>query len=180
MIVHHVGRWVYLAAPKTASISLHAWLPGERSEFAHSMHVQAPAESYLRWTVLRDPYDRAVSLWTHYWNHEQGMQLDFRQFCFALADRLLPPFYQWNQSDWLRGQRLDAVVRFEHLAIDLRRLPIALPADDPPHLGDRLHDSPSVRYDAETRGLIRDWAAADIDLVIAQRDVVWSKPWIIS
>ncbi len=133
MLISHLRRFVYVGPPRTASTALHAWLsqpalcearymPDHRQ---HSSAIPAACLEYFCVASIREPLDRAVSLWRHYQENpgsRPGLEpLEFAAFLRALPG--LPWMYRACQAAILRGVRLDAVVRFHRLGEDLARLP---------------------------------------------------------
>jgi len=76
---------------------------------------------------VRNPFDRAVSLWAHSQTQPSLMADDcwpmsFEEFVLEYQPRA-SWFYRLSQSELLAPVRLDAMVRFDHLREDLHRLP---------------------------------------------------------
>lgn len=121
MIVSRKCRFVYVAPPRTGSTSLHTWLsqpalcdvPWDREANQHDCDVPADAREYFTFASVRHPVARALSLWRYFLCDPAAPKLRFDQFVTDLAS--LHPFYSRRQVDWLRGVRLDAVLRAEQL-----------------------------------------------------------------
>lgn len=136
MIVSHRWRFVYIGPPKTASTALHRWLSqpafcpkrwtADRQD-QHSIVIPKEARGYFVFASIRNPFDRAVSLWAHS-QTQPSLQADdcypmsFDEFVLEYQPRA-SWFYRVSQSELLAPVRLDAVVRFDRLEEDLHRLP---------------------------------------------------------
>jgi hypothetical protein len=69
MIISHRFRYVYVGIPRTGSKSMNRWLmdhyAGEWVGTHHQWQVPPEAQDYLIFTLVRNPYERAVSGWFH-------------------------------------------------------------------------------------------------------------------
>lgn len=69
MIISHHFRYVYVGIPRTGSKSMNRWLmdhyAGEWVGTHHQWQVPSEAQDYLVFTLVRNPYERAVSGWFH-------------------------------------------------------------------------------------------------------------------
>lgn len=134
MIVSHPLRFLYAGPPKTATTSIHEWLqqpqllaePWSEKQGNQDSFADAPTDpGYYRFTTVRYPLDRAVSLWMH---SQIGGRADgglpvmsFAKFIDWLPTA--PPFYGAPQADYIQDARVDSLVYYEALEIDLLRLP---------------------------------------------------------
>lgn len=143
MIVSHACKFIYFGLPRTASTSMHQWLMewGHRKGYQHDVNVPSGCEDYFKWTIVRNPYDRAVSLW--YMAQSQvrhGFQQSapfntptFYDFLLKVQDRG-DRFYSTTQMDFLRKVKLDACLKFEDLPMCLWDLPFLDEHRIPPKL----------------------------------------------
>lgn len=148
MVINHKDQWIYLAAPKTGSSTLHylfsfppfnGYCPGMSVEGLieeqHDMRIPEGCEDYKVIISVRDPYSRAVSLFTHY-------QKDFahlpeaKSFPVFVEKILLPKtndFFAWDQVRWYKEvPRVDHIIRLEYLWADVHEAglvhhPFAIP-----------------------------------------------------
>jgi hypothetical protein len=136
MIISHRWRFVYVGPPKTASTTLHHWLsqptlcdqrwtPDRQDQ--HSVVIPAEVRDYFTFASIRDPLDRAVSLWAHSQSPASlaggGVwPMSFEEFVLEFQPQA-SWFYRLSQAELLAPVRLDGVVRVERLEEDLRRLP---------------------------------------------------------
>jgi len=74
MIINHDHRFVYIGLPKTASTTMHRWLTQPalspapwtpEGQDQHAFAIPPGASGYFVFATVRNPYDRAVSLWRH-------------------------------------------------------------------------------------------------------------------
>jgi len=136
MIISHRWRFVYVGPPKTASTTLHHWLSQpafcdqrwtpERQD-QHSVVIPPEVQDYFTFASIRDPLDRAVSLWAHSQSPTslaagEVWPMGFEEFVLEFQPRA-SWFYRLSQAELLASVRLDGVIRFERLEKDLFRLP---------------------------------------------------------
>ena len=195
MVINRAKKWVYLGPPKTASTSLHQLLTappfaGERMSSQHEMVVPADCRDFFIFASVRNPYDRAASLWRHRLHDlyraaypqqlvkfrtivkELAVILPFNRFVQQMVNHHYDnPFFEWTVTEWLNLKpdflpdyepRVDAVIHVETLAADLAEL----------HLVDAEFAVPQVnvtrgqveaKYDDQTRELVRQWAQMDLE-----------------
>ena len=74
MIVSRKRRFIYIGPPKTATTTLHHWLSqpalcesrwDPKGQDQHRTDLPDGCEDYLIVVSIRNPLDRAVSLWRH-------------------------------------------------------------------------------------------------------------------
>lgn len=206
MVINHASRWVYLGPPKTGTTSLTYVLTDgndwrKRSKVAphrvelfrglkhrgqHCMDVPPECSSYFIFASIRNPYTRAVSLWSH-WNREAKQRrrppLSLEQFLTIIlecqddtrAARLAGNgFFHFILGRWFKWvERIDAFIRQESLEADLNNLNLGPPVRLPwqhgspqllhptPHNGaGRATESLAV-YSLATVKMVQQWAAAD-------------------
>ncbi len=136
MIISHRWRFVYIGPPKTASTALHRWLSQPafcperwtpKQQDQHSIDIPLEANDYFTFASVRNPMDRAVSLWAHSQSQSSLMADNYWPMSFEEFVLEYQPsadwFYSISQSELLAPLRLDALVRFERLAEDLLALP---------------------------------------------------------
>lgn len=168
MIVNAKRRWVYVGAPKTGSSTLHCLLAfppfnGVASECQHDS--VPPDESYRTFISVRNPYSRAVSLYSHYQKIE-GRQLGFEEFLRLLLGGSATGALRYHQTQaaFYRGLRADAMIRLESIHFNLHELqlvgePFIVPWEN------RLTDVAWqwLYEDRRLLGLVRDWAGEDFE-----------------
>jgi hypothetical protein len=186
-------QWVYVAAPKTATTTIHRWLienecgrpfydnapppaearrrwldrNGQAHDKQHARRIPNYARRYFTWSVVRDPLDRAESLYRHYLTDAiYAPHVGFVDFLGQVVGRSWPldHFYTWNQADWLNLCRLDAVVDFADLPAGLHRMGVTLPAVALPRLNVATARDP-LPWTPPARVAVTRWAAADLALL---------------
>ncbi len=138
MIISQRHRFAFISTMKCATNSLtHALLTrydGRMPGGLHERRMDWVPPGWFTFSVCRNPYTRAVSLW---WSTCMRHDLDrygFRKAC-ADPDRL-EGFMQWvlglaslphdlllTQSEWHRHTRIDRFLRVEHLEAEFASLP---------------------------------------------------------
>ena len=93
----------------------------------HPTLIPLKAADYFIFASTRNPFDRAVSLWSHSQSKssllaDSSYPMSFAQFVLEYQPQATW-FYRLSQSELLAPLRVDAVVRFDHLKEDLYRLP---------------------------------------------------------
>lgn len=65
MIISHTHKYVYVGIPRTGSKSMNHWLceyfEGQNHAGHHDYEVPEKAADYLKFTIVRNPYDRTTS-----------------------------------------------------------------------------------------------------------------------
>ena len=124
-------------------------------------HGLAPVDAFV-FAFVRNPYDRAVSLWAHN-NKRNHAGLTFGEFCRALPDlhwRIRSP-----QVRWLDGVTLGFLGRYERLQADFDRLCGILGVERRalPHLNAGERGACGDYYDGETMAIVRGHYGVDFE-----------------
>jgi len=157
MIIHKAEQWAYLGPPKTASTAMHFMLQQEpwcgempNPDNQHDMLVPDECIDFFVFATIRDPYERAMSLYWHYLRDVRRIrglmdgqtreqftknplpetEFPFRDYMKAVLENRLrviddpgAPFFTFTLSDWLHdAMPLDAYVHQENLSEELVRL----------------------------------------------------------
>ena len=194
MIIMHRHQMVFIGTPKAACNSMYAWLErnldGLRESF-HRRDVPPEAAKYWRFTVVRNPYSRAVSMW---WTVTgQGGAKEYpatESLRREEGDTSLPAFMRWvlgraeggyaaeglpdgwigPQAAWLApAEPLHFFLRLKYLEKDLEMVIKMLGwyGDVPPI--ERLNETRSQYGDwqqymtAEVVELVDAWAGEDFE-----------------
>lgn len=134
MIVYK-EEWAFVSTRKCGTNTLYEHLPGERSPGPfHIMPTKRVAD--LHWTIVRDPYERAVSIWasTSQGNHDKYRVKTFLgdnnpKFSVFVEKCLVPKnkgslrdrFLFMNQTDWLNTGIIDQFGHLETLYEDVKK-----------------------------------------------------------
>lgn len=142
MIVSHSHRFVFISTMKCATNSLTQALveryQGVMPGGLHERRMDWVPPGYFTFSVCRNPYTRAISLW---WSTCMRNDLDRYGFRKACADPdSLEGFMQWmtsladvphdlllTQSQWHRHTRIERFLKIENLAVEFAALPFVQP-----------------------------------------------------
>jgi hypothetical protein len=126
-------------------------------------------QSYTKFTIVRNPWDRLVSMWaTEWWwgatTHLKGKKpASFQEFLMTLQPHP-HEFYRSLHYREILDEPLDAVLRFENLGSEFEQL-MRIAHGEPvqlPHVQSRARDEYSTYYDEATRELVAAQYAGDI------------------
>lgn len=153
MIISKTLQYVYIGIPRTGSKSMNQWLmthyQGEWYGDHHDWQVPAFAKNFLIFTVVRNPYQRAVSgYFAMPWDeHEQRAESREQ---LPLPDKGSNPLSKivqeavalgndMNQLPFIENAGVTLALYFERLPDALRELPFVQPATLPqfPHVLER-------------------------------------------
>lgn len=175
MIASFEHKSCYIAPPKTGTSSIYSVLKqfgfeiyslGDGSgyhdvRFIHTSGT-APRVDREQWFVfasIRNPYSRAVSLWSQY---EKTVEpIGFNAFMQRLIDKNCPPVFHHTLNDWIPSSvPRDRLIRVEHIADDMSRIlrRFTKRAIKIPH---RNISGTRIPLNPERRAMINDWAYAD-------------------
>jgi len=165
MILSHKHRFLYVGLPRAGSTSLHRFFDRPQWEidphwakYQHAAEVPEGCENYLRWTCVRNPYSRLVSLW-QFSNvnlelvpHGRAITLpEYLNWISALPDDTPHCFWSWPMTRYLRWVLpVDRVLRLETLAHDIRSLAFVPPDAAVPHVNDFFHTHGGKSYGSMT------------------------------
>lgn len=188
MIVMHEHRSVFVSVPKCGTKTLYEYLPavlgGIRIQSAgfHGVRIPSRLSDYRVLTCVRNPYERAVSLW---WStcrrggdrygfrarvtSRGGDPASFEDFMWMLIEDA--PCVAWlgpPMSEHLRGVPVGVVLRLESLAADLaaafpeqKNWP-GLPVNNATRL-DRPSAAEYLAGNFTSRQLVEQWARNDFE-----------------
>jgi len=180
-------RYVFMSTPKAATNSLYAWLT-EHYGGVHDKHqpfhgTQVPDDclDFFKWSIVRNPYSRAVSIW---WGLTQDPQREQRWVDMVGSEPLdFVAFWQWvlthhhsrdgavcwSQVEWQAGfnVRPHVILELEQLEIDLSCLSFVVKCGMKPV--PRLNETRSKRepwrayYTPEALPLVNRWGKVDAE-----------------
>lgn len=180
MIVFPDRRLLILTPPHTASRCLHyslcsklgaIWRDGPSVDGSvidhHTQAIGTELVDYKRALVVRNPFSRIVGLWYHLvdWCRYNGDGCcGFREFVQLVqedrSDRL-SYMYRYSISRWLGDMTVDVVIRHENLEESLQSL-LETPVELSP-VAERMRKATAAYFADETKQLITEWAATDLE-----------------
>jgi hypothetical protein len=153
MKINKYLKFVFISTPKVCTHTIYKILKDYYSEGLldagfHVNKIPGPYKDYFRWTVIRNPYSRAVSLWwtacrlahldQYQFRSKCGYKDNFTQFITWLADTSLEEREKeplmMNQSEWLYPVEPICPVHVEDLEQELKRFPFWLDDIEIPQL----------------------------------------------
>lgn len=135
-------QFVYISTPKACTHTVYKILgehfaEGLLEDGFHNNQVRPEFQSIPRWTVVRNPYSRAVSLWWSTCRCHPQDQYGARQGCGAADD--FPRFVEWlssldrefrrreplfqSQAEWLDPVQPIQALQLERLEEELPKMP---------------------------------------------------------
>jgi hypothetical protein len=169
-----------MTPPKCATHALHAVFAREpflslsycglsrTEENRYDWHTHIFANETARHkkiVVVRNPYNRLVSLYAHHCMDCSGrgnMAPDFVGFVTAVTEKAYAPFYWMRLVDWLEGVKYDAFVRQESLVADLNREGLEV-KEIPKDFCSHLRKPHYAFYDERTVEMANEWCLADCE-----------------
>ena len=167
--------YVFVSTPKCATNTMYDVLPkhfyGKRIGAWHNNRPPKRSAWKHTWTIVRNPYDRAVSIWGstststryNYWELAGGKS--FAAFAAWLArhpdtgNPVIMPMHKW-----LSGVRLDSVIHLESLREDMNKMPFWRDVELP-RLNKQSRCEWTVYYTDDSIGAnIRTWAGTDFEM----------------
>ncbi|MBN2164496.1 MAG: hypothetical protein JXR25_04965 [Pontiellaceae bacterium] len=169
-------KWLFVSTRKCATNGMYDSLPGER--IGPGFHPRPNGRmAPVHWTIVRNPYDRAVSIWASIWQRsgdrygikaalkkEDASFEEFAKLCLTgnldWAPPELNPWLLTNQADWIDGMIIDRVVHFENLREEISEIVGAIDLKT----SNASKHAPWQDYmTPETIRIINEWAAADFE-----------------
>ncbi len=160
MHISHEHRFVHISLPYTKSTSTRKWLERDygamQYDYQHYAYVPPGMEDYFVFTTIREPKDRAVSLWRRIHRkpeHDKLMRCHFEPKGIPFPET----FTEWmktlaeshhidygrgrngwlqymSQADILHPEKCDMMLRYEDVPDHLHCLPfVDEPVTDFPH-----------------------------------------------
>ena len=149
--------WAYFYVMKAGSTTLlHALR--EKGEYRHWTFPEIPRNRIkpLHFTVVRNPYARAVSLWA-----QNYRTLKFEEFCrkrLRTGDHPKNKWMFWDQHRWLSHFVIDKILHLENIEEELKpivgkvNLPMLNKTDHEPWIELMSHEAVNI---------INEWAKND-------------------
>lgn len=178
MVILPEHKAVFVSTPKCATNTMYRVLTGppfngiRQGPHFHNRDVPTECRDWFTFSIVRDPYSRAVSIW---WRtiHDTTARRIFRDS----APHDLAGFVRWltarpleaksrrlcdSQSEWLRPVRLDRTLALEGLFLGLLTLPFWRAGVDVPHSNQCKGRPDWVQYMTDDAvAAINEWANED-------------------
>lgn len=192
-------RFIYISTPKAGTHTICRILKdhfpkGLKENGLHNNRIPPCYHGFSRWTVVRNPFSRAASLWWSTCRLHPEDQYGARAGCGAEDD--FPRFVRWlaaleprgrrqqplflSQSDWLDPVQPIQTLHLEHLEEELQEMPWWREGIDLPELNtttekiERQSNTEGSRIlrptwqelcqEEEVQELIVEWAGRDFEL----------------
>ena len=178
MIDHH-RKLIFIHIARTGGSSVEAALVGKDWWYVDSAtkHISARQarqlygedvwNSYTKFSIVRNPWDRIISIWaTTRWHETAGLALNCSLETFIR--NLKPhPRERYNSLFYheILDEEMDFVLRFENLEDDLNRM-LTVSGHQPvqlPHVNKKQRGSYQQMHTEQSRALIREMFARDIE-----------------
>jgi len=142
MRINKKHRFVFVSTPKAGTHTIYKILREHYSDGLleagfHNNQIVDHYDKYFRWTIVRNPFTRAVSIWwsacrlahldQYKFRARSGAQYSFQKFVkwmnsVSITERQKQPLLQ-NQSEWLQSVFPINVIHLERMKAELKQLP---------------------------------------------------------
>ena len=125
MLIDKKGKWLFISTMKCATNTIYKCVEGRRIGGFHARPKQRRAP--LHWTIKRNPYDRALSIWRSTCLRKGDRYLvkdniircggnpeNFTHFCLHILGKRNDWLFR-NQSDWWAGTIIDKYIDINNL-----------------------------------------------------------------
>lgn len=182
-VIDHERRLLLIHIARTGGTSIEAALAGNDWWFIDSTtkHMSASQtkqlygdqiwQDYIKFTVIRNPWDRVISMWSTGWWHEQARSFSTNQL-ESLKDFILKlkphPNEKYNSLFYYEiiDEKIDFILRFETLQSDFSEMLKKVGASDIvlPHKEKRDRKNYREYYDLEAQEMVNQLFQKDIEL----------------
>ena len=177
-MINHSDKYIFVAVPKTGSSTINSILAGHTPkphldimEIKESVSDDIFSE-YFKFGFVRNPWDRAVSLY----HRQEGIQLrdrmsfeEFIDYHNYATDTCIHPTQKKHQLDFFTNKSgnviVDFIGRFENLQQDFNVIcdKIGIPIQELPHVNKSQHKHYIEYYTEKTRQIVAKKYAKDIE-----------------
>ena len=176
-MINHDLKCIFVEVPKTGSTSIRSIIGQPETPHLDIRQIKneiKPEEfdTYFKFGFVRNPWDRAVSLY----NRKEGVQLkhkisfaDFARWHDYATDTCIHPTRKKYQLDFFTNSAgellVDFIGKFENLQEDFSSIcdKIGIPRQELPHENKTNHKHYTEYYDDETREIVAQKYAKDIE-----------------
>lgn len=199
MIYSKYKKFVYVAIPKTGTRSVYELCLNQYSCHIYKEHwniIPDEYKNYYAFITVRNPYDRAVSMWYFVINSigstkshikfkegvPSGSFVDFMKFLIVeRKNNLENPFFR-TQAEYLKPNRFDMILEMEKLGNDFNKLPFLHHEEELKHLNKTIDVSNIIDVprkvnafnyiNQEAIDLINEYYAEDFELLSQYKKIL--------
>ena len=181
-MIHHQHKFIFIHIPKCGGHSIEkifdAWsrannffVGWNRQHFLLKDIIKEnpKCKNYTKFTFIRNPFSRIISEYFYIKKtSNKQFNLSFKEFCLNLDDNLneyCAPFHQLTLCDYVLNAPIDFVGRLENFQEDFNKVcdKIGIPRQKLPHKNESKHKHYTEYYDDETRRIVANRYARDIE-----------------
>ena len=140
-----------------------------RQHYLCSKFPEEKIKSYFKFTFVRNPWSKLVSEWLYFKKHENELfkNVEFKD-CLGAELACVPVIFPWaehSKYQWEFTEGCDYIGKFENLQQDFDTIcdKIGIPQQKLPHKNATKHKHYTEYYDDETRELVAQTYAKDIE-----------------
>ena len=176
-MISHEYKFIFIEVPKTGSTTIRSIIGRPKKPHLDILQIKKKVTNkqfnqYFKFGFVRNPWDRAVSLY----NRNEGIELknkmsfvDFIKWHNYATDTCIHPSQKKYQLDFFTdsvGELLvDFIGKLENLQEDFNTIcdKIGIPKQELPHKNKSKHKHYTEYYDEETKQIIAEKYAKDIE-----------------
>ena len=175
---YHNHKCCFTHIPKSAGSSIHKILSGSNRYSSHRRIVKdTKYKNYFKFTFVRNPWDRFLSTYFYFKKYGRDGARDvrmgkivneyktFKHFTLNFNDIKAWPTQHWSEQVSWEPEAHDFIGRFESLQEDFNTVcdKIGIPRQELPHSNKSEHKHYTEYYDEETKQIIAEKYAKDIE-----------------
>jgi hypothetical protein len=188
-MINHKYKFLFIHIPKTSGRSTELCLnrrcgkddtgtrlngplqllrnPHKTLDDYYKIYSKQELKSYFKFTIVRNPFDRIVSEYFYSRKRRLTQSRDFKTFVVnGEIDTQSYPNHNIPQIDFfVDKKRIDYIAKFENLQEDFKTIcdKIKIPHQELPHHNNTKHKHYTEYYDDETRQIVAEKYAKDIE-----------------
>ena len=185
-MINHRYNFLYIRVAKTASTSILSKIPETHlieNSWEHDINhiplwfyknnilTDSNYNKYFKFAFVRNPFDRAVSIWKYYnaWvnkHSKEKVNLTFKETICAENEKInQKKFKSKYGSQFLFTQGCDFIGKYENIQEDFNTVcdKIGIPQQQLPQKNKTTHKHYSEYYDDETKQIVSEIYAKDIE-----------------
>lgn len=179
-MIDHVNKLIFIHIARTGGTSIETalvdkdwWLIDRITKHLSASQARAHYgdviwKKYTKFTVIRNPWDRLVSMWATGWWHESSNMANDVSFG-SFIRKVKPHPHELYDSLFYHeiiDDELDYILRFENLSTDFNNMlnVLDMPSIKLPHKENREHEHYTTFYNDDLIDLVSDLYNKDIEL----------------